>query len=56
MNLVAQEYGPQKASDSQAGSSRVILKGSDLFARAVRIGFAVGIKKPRAIARGCVVA
>lgn len=37
MNLVAQETGPQKGTDSQPASSRVILKGSVLNARARRV-------------------
>ncbi len=37
MNLVAQETGPQKGTDSQPASSRVILKGSVLSARARRV-------------------
>lgn len=37
MNLVAQETGPQKGTDSQPASSRVILKGSVLKARARRV-------------------
>lgn len=55
MNLVAQETGPQKGTDSQPASSRVILKGSVLNARARRVrsdsALAVheqtDIKKPR---------
>ena len=55
MNLVAQETGPQKGTDSQPASSRVILKGSVLNARArrVRSGSALAdheqtdVKKPR---------
>ncbi len=55
MNLVAQETGPQKGTDSQPASSRVILKGSVLNARARRVrsesALAVNeqtdIKKPR---------
>ncbi len=55
MNLVAQETGPQNGTDSQPASSRVILKGSVLNARArrVRSGSALAdheqmdVKKPR---------
>lgn len=55
MNLVAQETGPQKGTDSQPASSRVILKGSVLNARARRVrsdsALAVheqtDVKKPR---------
>lgn len=55
MNLVAQETGPQKGTDSQPASSRVILKGSVLNARARRVRSEAAIadhqqtviKKPR---------